>query len=195
MADTENGNNSGPAVVAPRLIMLVGQIDFETVEKFAEQLVVLNALSRAPITVQITSPGGILDPALAIYDMLMLSPSPIVTCIFGCAGSSASIIALAGARRLIAPNANIMIHSGSLGIEGRFQEKDFDKLRQDASHNNEHVYRIYAKHTGNSMVQIRDWCQAETEMNAQQALKRGFVDGIIGKRARTRKKKAKQRTA
>ena len=196
MADEkESGSGGGAEIPLPRMIVLVGEIDWAMVEKVAEQITVYNTVSDQPILVHITSPGGNIDPAMAVYDLLALSPAPVITCVFGGANSSASIIAQAGVKRLIAPHGTILIHTGSIGLEGRFNHKDLAKLKKDAWTTNDRVYRLYAERTGNTRAQIRAWCEAETEMNARQALKRGFVDAILADDRLRKPKKAKTGTA
>lgn len=72
------------------------------------------------ITVHINSFGGNLETALQIHDKLLATKATVHIHIEGACCSGASIIAMAGHRHFVAPNAYMMIHSWSGGVGGKF---------------------------------------------------------------------------
>lgn len=72
------------------------------------------------ITVHINSFGGNLETALQIHDALLATKATVHIQIEGACCSGASIIAMAGHRHFVAPNAYMMIHSWSGGVGGKF---------------------------------------------------------------------------
>ena len=73
---------------------------------------------RKPICLYIMSYGGDIDYMWALIDAIMLSVTPVVTINVGVAASAASLIFIAGHRRLMAPNAKVIIHEGSAKMAG-----------------------------------------------------------------------------
>lgn len=72
------------------------------------------------ITVHINSFGGSLETALQIHDALLATKATVHIQIEGACCSGASIIAMAGHRHFVAPNAYMMIHSWTGGTYGKF---------------------------------------------------------------------------
>lgn len=66
------------------------------------------------ITVHINSFGGSLETALQIHDALLATKATVHIQIEGTCCSGASIIAMAGHRHFVAPNAYMMILSGQV---------------------------------------------------------------------------------
>src|SRR5690606_13165342 len=76
-------------------------------------------------TLRINSPGGHVFEGLGIYADLIRHPGHIRVEIIGVAASVASIIAMAGDERLIAPESYLMIHNAwtlALGNESELTE-------------------------------------------------------------------------
>ena len=70
----------------------------------------VKALGNGPINVRINSPGGSVFDGLAIYHYLS-SRSDVTVTVDGIAASIASIIAMAGAKRVMPASAYLMIHN------------------------------------------------------------------------------------
>ncbi|MBQ4433721.1 MAG: Clp protease ClpP [Bacteroidales bacterium] len=70
----------------------------------------LDKLPVSEIEVLITSLGGYVDDALQIHDALKEHPAKVTTIVQGFCASAATVIACAGDRRIISPNALFLIH-------------------------------------------------------------------------------------
>ena len=77
---------------------------------------------RKPIKLLINSYGGSLDSCLHFIDTLLLSKTPIYTYNVGVAMSAGFYIMLAGSKRFAYPNAQFLIHSGSGGAAGTYEQ-------------------------------------------------------------------------
>lgn len=75
-----------------------------------KQLKEIEGLDVDEIEVLITSMGGYVDDALQIHDALKSHTAKVTTIVQGFCASSATIIACAGDRRVISPNAVYLIH-------------------------------------------------------------------------------------
>lgn len=136
----------------------------------------INALSVKTIHVRINSKGGSVFEGLSIQNALERHAAHVVTHVDGLAASIASIIAMGGNEVRIADNAFLMIHNPHTIVIGgsaemRQMAETLDKVAGS-------LIGVYAKKTGKSEEQIREWMDAETWFNAKDAKEHGFVDEI-----------------
>lgn len=130
-----------------------------------------------PITIWINSPGGDVFAAAQIYNMLMDYPHDVTVKIDALAASAASVIAMAGTKVLISPVAMIMVHNPATIAIGDSDEmqKAIDMLAEVK----ESIMNAYEIKTGMSRHKISQLMDAETWMNAKEAVKLGFADEIL----------------
>lgn len=135
----------------------------------------VKALGNGPINVRINSPGGSVFDGLAIYHYLSSRPDVTVT-VDGIAASIASIIAMAGAKRVMPASAYLMIHNPWTGAIG-----DANDLREQADlldKLGETLAGIYAKVTKKGKEAIRAMMDAETWIDGNMALSDGFMTDL-----------------
>lgn len=125
--------------VKNREIYLVGDdtnddagIDFKVSATFLKNLKILeNSSGDKPITIHLNSPGGCCSNGFAIYDAIKASKCDITIIVHGQASSMASIILQAAEKRLVSPNALVVLHDGYASFEGSHKElksfADYDK--------------------------------------------------------------------
>ncbi len=77
---------------------------------------------RKPIKILIQSYGGGLDSCMHFMDTLLLSKTPVYTYNIGVAYSAGFYLLLAGSKRFSYPNAQFLIHSGSGGAGGTYEQ-------------------------------------------------------------------------
>ena len=113
-----------------RTIWIEGEIDeslFETsklILKYNKEDKGVPVEDRAPIKLFIHSPGGNLDETLAFIALIGISKTPIWTINAGWAYSAAGLILMAGHKRFAIPNTQCLIHSGSGGVGGSFEQAE-----------------------------------------------------------------------
>lgn len=138
---------------------------------------VLNCLAElgreADITVRVNSPGGYLDDGIAIYNALASRKGKTTCVIDGVAASSASIIAMAGDERVMRTGALLMIHDPSTFGFGTIE--DFQKVIGQLEANIGSMVSIYSDRSGESAEETRATMQAETWLDAEAAVSRGFA--------------------
>ena len=125
----------------------------------------------------LNSPGGNLQTALDIYDLIKASPAQAVMHLFGLVGSAATVIACAGDEITMTEQTIYMIHEAASGAWGTKRE-----LRKQADITEKFENRaisIYQKTTGLSTEAITELLEAESFMEPQQALELGFVDSVV----------------
>ena len=134
------------------------------------------------INLYINSPGGSVTAGMAIYDTMQYIKSPVSTICVGLAASMGAFLLAAGAKgkRLILPNAEVMIHQPSGGAQG--QATDI-KIHADwIIKTREKLNKILSENTGKPLKQVQVDTERDNFMSAEEALNYGLVDKIIEKR-------------
>ncbi len=163
-----------------RVIFLGEGIDSAVANTVIAQLLFLEKQDpKAPITMYVNSPGGHVTAGLAIYDTMQYVKCPVITVAMGLAASMGSIILAGGekGKRYALPHAEIMIHQPLGGAEG--QATDIMLAARHIENTGNILYKILAKHTGQSLEKVKKDCDRDNFMSAEEALKYGLIDKII----------------
>jgi ATP-dependent Clp protease protease subunit len=163
-----------------RIIFLGSPVNDAVANTVIAQLLFLASEDdKKDIKLYINTPGGSVTAGLAIYDTMQYIKPDVSTICIGMAASMGAVLLASGAKgkRLILPNAEVMIHQVMGGAEG--QATDI-KIRA------EHILKIkdklnviLAKHTGQDIDKIERDTDRDNFMSAEQAVKYGLVDKII----------------
>lgn len=121
----------------------------------------------------INSPGGSVFDALAIYNALRAHGGEVTVKVMGVAASAASLIAMAGDKIIMPENTFMMIHNPMVGAYGNADEmRDMaDVLDKIAAS----LIGTYVARTGLSEAEVKDLLDAETWLNAADAVEKGFA--------------------
>lgn len=129
------------------------------------------------IILNINSGGGNLYAGAEIYTLLKNAKNKIEVIITGVAGSSASVIAMAGDTIKMSPIAMLMIHNASGATHGDYREQE--QLANYLKKVNENIANTYKQRTKLPQEQLLDMMNKETWLKPDEALKYGFVDEIL----------------
>lgn len=130
-----------------------------------------------PLDIEINSPGGYVNAGTEIYTMLLTHKGEVNITIGSQAASIASVIAMAGKRVSISPAGKMMIHNVS--GQGGGDYRDMADYSDFLFKNNEMLANTYVLKTGKPKQELLDMMNAETWLNADEALENGFVDEIL----------------
>lgn len=133
------------------------------------------------ITVWINSPGGDCFAAAQIYNMLRDYDGKVTVKIDGIAASAASVIAMAGDTVLVSPVSMIMIHNPATIAMGDHNE--MQKAIEMLEAVKDSIINAYAVKTGLSRNKLASLMENETWMDAKEAVKLKFADGVISRNA------------
>lgn len=131
------------------------------------------------ITVWINSPGGDCVAAAQIFNMLKEYKGAVTVKIDGLAASAASVIAMAGDSVLMSPVSTMMIHNPSTIAAGDSEE--MKKAMQMLDQVKESIINAYEMKSGLSRRELGKLMDSEYWMNANEALEKGFINGILYK--------------
>ena len=164
-----------------RIYDFIGAVTTTSTEQAIAQLSRWKRQSNDPITIRLTSPGGSVWDGLALYDYILglrKKGVKVNIVVFGMAASMSAVLLQAGDRRVVSPNAQVMIHEMEVNMpsakisEQEEQTKFSKKL-------NDRLYEIIASRCKLSKTEIakralkKDWW-----MNAQEVLDLEMADEI-----------------
>ena len=139
----------------------------------------LRAIGKKPVTVNVNSPGGNLFNGLSIYNSLRMHPEKVTVNIIGVAGSSASVIAMAGDEILMGKGSRIMVHNASGMILGnKFDAAEATELLTEMDNA---MAEIYAARAGTDVKEAAKWMDRNrgsgTWFGAKVAIEKSLADG------------------
>lgn len=146
---------------------VVGALDFKDT---------LSNVTTPKLTVRINSMGGSVSEALAIYNLLLDFEGEVTTMIDGFACSAASIIFMAGTKRIAPESSLLMIHNAWSNVSGdsnamRKAAEDLEKITQPS-------VNIYVNRTSLTEDQVKEKMDNETWITSQEAYDWGFATAI-----------------
>jgi ATP-dependent Clp endopeptidase proteolytic subunit ClpP len=140
-----------------------------------------NGLNNKDVNLYISSPGGNVDDALAMYDFLKNYKGKVTAKLSGIVASSATIVALGADSVEMNKSALFMIHNPWGVAQGDAEEMRktadiIDKLKDSLVS----IYqsKVNANGKNKKASEISAMMDSETWMNATEALDKGFVDTI-----------------
>jgi ATP-dependent Clp protease protease subunit len=117
--------------IEKRTITIEGDVEEGWFTFMDASLSLLESLDESPITIRISSGGGMEYAGWSVVGRMHRSPCEIVVEGYGYIMSMATIILAAGNKRRLSKYANWMYHSCSYGVEGRHpQVKNFVKQNE-----------------------------------------------------------------
>lgn len=139
------------------------------------------------VTVYIDSPGGMVEEGLKIYDFLK---QRTVTTIALNASSIASIIFLAGKKRMISPNAQMIIHNAwlrgnEIDDDMIVNANNLEELKQEFEKIDAELVSIYKEVTGMRETKLLALMAEDTDI-AQNAIEYGFATGVYQEEERAK---------
>ena len=162
-----------------RAIVICGEIDAPLARSVIEQLLALSAVSDDDITLYLHSPGGHVESADTIYDMLAFVGPRVRIVGTGWVASAGAHIYLAVPRehRYCLPNTRFLLHQPAGGAGGRATDLEIEAeeiLKMRARLN-----RIIAEQTGQPLKKVEKDTERNFWMSAEAAKEYGLVGKII----------------
>lgn len=133
-----------------------------------------------PLTVHITSMGGQVIEGLAIYNLLRGHKGEVTTIANGMAGSIAGIIFLAGDKRQIIDNSQVLIHRARFGhVEGTASE--IESILGTMRQTEEKIDEIILERTNITRAELESLSGSNDDMvlDAEKAVRKGVATEVI----------------
>ena len=164
-----------------RIMFLGSPVDDQVANLIVAQLLHLESQDpEKDISIYINSPGGSITAGMAIYDTIQFIKPDVQTICCGIAMSMGSLILCAGAagKRMSLPNSRMLIHQpSSPGFEG--QATDIEIHAREIIKTRRRMEEIYAKHTGQTVEQVKLDLERDRFFTPEQAVEYGLIDRVI----------------
>ncbi|MEO0485674.1 MAG: ATP-dependent Clp protease proteolytic subunit [Pseudomonadota bacterium] len=167
-----------------RIVFINGPIHSGMSHLVVAQLLHLEAENpKKEISMYINSPGGEVTAGMSIYDTMQYIRPKVSTLVCGLAASMGSMIAIGGEKgmRFALPNAEIMIHQPSGGMQGTAE--DILISARNIERTRERFYKLYMKHSGQDYDTVREALDRDKWMTPEEAKDWGHLDEIVEKAA------------
>ncbi|WP_288240601.1 ATP-dependent Clp protease proteolytic subunit [uncultured Bifidobacterium sp.] len=168
-----------------RIIFMGVQVDDAAADDIMAQLLVLESQDpNRDVMMYINSPGGSMTAMTAIYDTMQYIKPDVQTVCLGQAASAAAILLAAGAKgkRLILPNARVLIHQPAID-QGFGKATEIEIQAREMLRMREWLENTLAKHTGQDVERIRKDIEVDTFLTAPEAKEYGIVDEVLEHRS------------
>lgn len=140
----------------------------------------LEAITAPKLRVRVSSPGGSVFEGVALANALRAHPAEVTVQVDGIAASIASVIAMAGDRVVMQPQAMLMLHEASGLCMGNAQDmQDMAALLDKISGN---IADAYSEKAGGTRDDWRQVMQKETWYTAEEAVEAGLADEMMAPR-------------
>lgn len=165
-----------------RIVMLNGEVNFQTASLVCAQLLFLDAEdSEEPIKLYINSPGGSVVDGMAILDTMNNIAAPVHTIAMGMAASMGAFLLSQGepGHRYALPNAEVMVHQPIGGFQG--QATDIEIHANRMMKMKEKLTRKLADSTNGitDYETMLELCERDNFLEPEEALKIGLIDQIL----------------
>ncbi len=163
-----------------RIIFLGEEVTDASASLVVAQMLFLEAKDPdKDIQLYINSPGGSVTAGMAIFDTMQHVKCDVSTICVGMAASMGAFLLTAGAKgkRFALPNATVMIHQPSGGMQGQATDM---KIHADwILYIREKLNKILAERSGQSYEKICIDTERDNFMTADEAKEYGLIDDVI----------------
>ena len=173
-----------------RIVFLGDEVNSDTASLVIAQLLFLESGDPdKDIFLYINSPGGSVTAGMGIYDTMQYIKCDVSTICVGMAASMGAFLLAGGAKgkRMILPNAEVMIHQPSGGAQG--QATEIQITAEWILRTKKNLAKILAENCNQPVEKVMEDTERDHWMSAEQALEYGLVDHIFKKRSEIEEKK------
>lgn len=165
-----------------RTIFLTGEVNVDMYELCIKNLHILDTEPET-VTIYLNSEGGDVTQGFAIYNAIRAMKSMVRTIVWGEASSIASMILQASDDRVLAPDAEMMIHIGEEGY-GQNHPKIIDswyKRNKEVAERMKTIYLEKIKHKKKRFTKqkFEELWQFDKILTPKEAVELGLADKIL----------------
>ncbi len=164
-----------------RTILVFGQIDEKVARSVTAQLFALANDSDEPIKMVINSPGGHVESADTIFDVIRFVKPPVRMIGTGWVASAGALIYVAAKKenRFSLPHTRFMLHQPSGGVLG--QASDIAIEAAEIIKMRKRINETFATETGQPLDKIENDTDRNFWMSSEEAVNYGVASRIINR--------------
>lgn len=165
-----------------RILWVAGPVNDYMSTIVQAQLMFLDSVDGADITMHIDSPGGSVKSGLSMVDVMDYINAEIVTVNTGMAASMGSVLLGAGAKgkRFSLRHSRTMLHQSSGGFSGNIQDAEVDM--EEWKKTNHELFVLLGKYCNKKPDQVKKDATRDFWLTADEAVKYGIIDDVIIKK-------------
>lgn len=133
-------------------------------------------VEAVPITLYLTTHGGLVHAAFSAVDTIRALKVPVHTVITGYCASAGTLLSLAGVKKSMTPNSFMMIHEIRSGFWGKYSDARID--HENITKLMDHVIAYYVSRTKLTKERLVEMLRHDTDLNGVEALEYGLVDTV-----------------
>ncbi|MFZ4453966.1 ATP-dependent Clp protease proteolytic subunit [Salibacterium aidingense] len=163
-----------------RIVFVGTEIEDTMANSVSAQLLFLASQDlNKDISMYINCPGGSVTAGFSILDTMNHIKPDVQTICTGFAASFGAVLLMGGAdnKRMALPNAEIMIHQPSGGMQG--QATDMDIHAKRILQNKKRINEYIAARTNQPYEKVAEDTERDHFMNAEEAKKYGVIDNVL----------------
>jgi ATP-dependent Clp protease protease subunit len=162
-----------------RTVLIFGEINSQVANQIVAQLLALAASSDERITVYLHSPGGHVEAADSIFDVLGFIKPRVAIVGTGWVASAGAHIYVGAPKedRYCLPNTRFLLHQPWGGAGGRATDLEIEA--EEILKMRARLIRIIAERTGQPLKRVEKDTERNFWMSAEQAREYGLVGEII----------------
>jgi ATP-dependent Clp protease protease subunit len=167
-------------LIMDRIIFLGEPVATQMANIVQAQLLFLQSVdAKKDIQLYINSPGGDVYSGMGIYDTMQLITPDVGTICTGMAASMSAVLLCAGkaGKRAVLQHSRVMIHQPSGGVQG--VSADIEITAQQIMKVKQDLYKIIAKHSGQSYDWVHKASDRDYWMTGSEAKEQGMVDEVL----------------
>lgn len=166
-------------LMADRLLWVAGPVNDNMSTVVQAQLMFLDSVSDADITMHIDSPGGSVKSGLSMVDVMEYIKCDIRTVNTGMAASMGSVLLGAGTKgkRASLRHSRTMLHQSSGGFSGNIQDAEVDWTEWQKV--NKELFVLLGEYCNKSPEVVMKDATRDFWLTASEALDYGIIDEVI----------------
>lgn len=160
-----------------RKLFLYDAVSPDSVSDLSQCIMLLDSINHDPIELYINSPGGSIDDGFALIDLMRSVKSPVHTIAQGTVASMATLIFIAGNKRLAYKHSVLMLHDLFAGVAdyGAKMKDRVDFFDKEWFAIRNHI-QTYTKLTPEEIEKSRN---GELWIFVDEAKEKGLIDEIL----------------
>ncbi|MCA9632743.1 MAG: ATP-dependent Clp protease proteolytic subunit [Myxococcales bacterium] len=162
-----------------RTLLVFGEITMDVAEATSAQLLALAAENDRPVRMVIHSPGGHVESADTIFDLVRAIPAPVSMIGTGWVASAGALIysSVPRERRYALPNTRFLLHQPLGGMSGPAADVEIEARQIGLMR--KRLIETFAEATGQSEARIEKDSDRNYWLSASEAVEYGLVGRVV----------------
>jgi ATP-dependent Clp protease protease subunit len=160
-------------------VSYIGEINLDNVKDFIQKMDDLKKTDSGKVQITLTTLGGYIVSAIALYDYLKSYPKIVEIVVMGCCHSCGLLVLQAGTKRLSYLHTRFMFHHAMFDIQNQKYLKDLKSTVGYYEQLQDMFFELTTKQSHLSKEEFMQLCNSEYYFDANKALEFGLIDDVL----------------